>query len=111
MYRQFSYYTSINTSERIKKNMGNNWKKYYRRLEYFSKVPLLISDMTSSNFYTNTKYYKSDIPIIKNRFIYTSDISRGLDLLIDCLLFIQNTIPDISLVVFRKDGFYRKYYY
>ena len=74
MYRQFSYYTSINTSERIKKkSMGskincnemfnnilykskeNNWKKYYRRLEYFSKVPLLISDMTSSNFYTNTK--------------------------------------------------------
>lgn len=74
MYKQFSYYTSINTSERIKKkSMGNkincnkmfnnilykskenNWKKYYRRLEHFSKVPLLISDMTSSNFYTNTK--------------------------------------------------------
>ena len=28
-------------------------------------------------------WFKSDIPIIKNRFIYTSDISRGLDLLID----------------------------
>ena len=74
MNKQFSYYTSINTSERIKKkSMGNkinsnqlfnnvlykskehNWKKYYRRLDYFSNVPLLISDMSSSNYYTNTK--------------------------------------------------------
>ena len=39
------------------KSKENNWKKYYKRLEYFSKVPLLISDMTSSNFYTNTKCY------------------------------------------------------
>ena len=36
---------------KVKKIIG----KYYKRLEYFSKVPLLISDMTSSNFYTNTK--------------------------------------------------------
>ena len=53
----------------------------------------------------DTSYYKPHIPIIKDRFIYTSDISRGLDLLLDCLLYIQNIIPTISLVVFRKNEF------
>ena len=74
----------------------------YNNLNY---INLSIDKYSIINNIIDTKYYKSDIPIIKNRFIYTSDISRGLDLLIDCLLFIQNTIPDISLVVFRKDGF------
>jgi glycosyltransferase involved in cell wall biosynthesis len=50
-------------------------------------------------------YYKPNIPIIKNRFIFTSDISRGLDILLDCLIYIQKYIPDISLVVFRKHMF------
>lgn len=50
-------------------------------------------------------YYKPNIPIIKNRFIFTSDISRGLDILLDCLIYIQKYIPDISLVVFRKHTF------
>ena len=50
-------------------------------------------------------YYQDNIPIIKNRFIYTSDVSRGLDLLLDCLIYLQNKLPDISLVVFRKNEF------
>lgn len=50
-------------------------------------------------------YYKPNIPIIKNRFIYTSDIIRGFDILLNCLIYIQKFIPDISLVVFRNHTF------
>ena len=39
MYRQFSYYTSINTSERIKKSMGNkiNCNEMFNNILYKSK--------------------------------------------------------------------------
>ena len=50
-------------------------------------------------------YYKLNVQVIKNRFIYMSDISRGFDILLDCLLYIQNYIPDISLTVFRSHEF------
>tara|TARA_Y100000741_G_scaffold363403_1_gene351575 strand:+ start:1827 stop:2876 length:1050 start_codon:yes stop_codon:yes gene_type:complete len=50
-------------------------------------------------------YYKSNIPIIKNRFIYMSDPNRGLSILLDCLIYIQKHIPNISLVVFREQDF------
>jgi len=53
----------------------------------------------------NINYYKSNIPIIKNRFIYMSDISRGFTILLECLIYIQKFIPDISLVVFREHEF------
>ena len=51
------------------------------------------------------KYYKPNISIVKNRFIYMSDPNRGLTILLDCLLYIQNYIPDISLTVFRNHEF------
>jgi len=51
------------------------------------------------------KYYKPNLPIIKNRFIYMSSPDRGLTILLDCLLYIQNYIPDISLTVFRSHEF------
>ena len=50
-------------------------------------------------------YYKSNIQVIKNRFIYMSDISRGFTILLDCLIYIQKFIPDISLTVFRSHEF------
>ena len=50
-------------------------------------------------------YYKLNVQVVKNRFIYMSDISRGFDILLDCLLYIQNYIPDISLTVFRSHEF------
>lgn len=50
-------------------------------------------------------YYKPNIQIIKNSFIYMSDPNRGLEILLDCLIYIQNYIPDISLVVFRSHEF------
>ena len=53
----------------------------------------------------NTSYYNSSIKVIKNRFIYTSDISRGFDILLDCLIYIQKFIQNLSLVVFRKHEF------
>lgn len=53
----------------------------------------------------DTSYYDSKIKTIKNRFIYTSDISRGFTILLDCLLYIQKIIPDISLTVFRSHEF------
>ena len=53
----------------------------------------------------DTSFYDSSINIIKNRFIYTSDISRGFDILLDCLIYIQKFIPDVSLVVFRNHEF------
>ena len=52
----------------------------------------------------DTSYYKQT-DIIKNRFIYMSDVSRGLSILLDCLLYIQKYKDDISLVVFRKEEF------
>ena len=53
----------------------------------------------------DTKYYKPNIPIISNRFIYMSDVSRGLSILLDCLIYIQQFIPTISLTVFRSHEF------
>ena len=77
----------------------------YQLNNNLSYIDLPSNKYSIINNIINTTYYKSNISIIKNRFIYTSDVSRGLDLLINCLLFIQNTIPDISLVVFRKNEF------
>tara|TARA_B110000208_G_C11702807_1_gene406486 strand:+ start:30 stop:1232 length:1203 start_codon:yes stop_codon:yes gene_type:complete len=53
----------------------------------------------------DTKFYKKDIHIVTNRFIYMQSPDRGLDLLLDCLLELQVHIPDISLTVFRKNDF------
>ena len=39
-----------------------------------------------------------------------SDISRGFTILLDCLIYIQNYINDISLVVFRKHEFTEEIY-
>ena len=50
-------------------------------------------------------YYKDNVSKIKNSFIYMSDISRGFSILLDCLIYIQNKIPDISLTVFRNHEF------
>lgn len=77
MYKQFSYFSSINTSERnykinnkysitnydsrnlfqniYKKNKRNNWLPSIKRKTYFSIVPLLISEKTSINYITNKK--------------------------------------------------------
>ena len=49
-------------------------------------------------------YYKDNIPIVENSFIYMSDPNRGLTILLDCLIYIQNSI-NISLTVFRKEEF------
>ena len=51
------------------------------------------------------QYYKSNVPIKKNSFVYMSDPNRGLDILLDCLIYIQNYIPNISLSVFRSHEF------
>ena len=50
-------------------------------------------------------YYKPNISIKKNSFIYMSNPDRGLTILLDCLLYIQNYISDISLTVFRSHEF------
>ena len=50
-------------------------------------------------------YYKLNVPIVKNSFIYASDPNRGLDILLDCLIYMQQFISDISLVVFRSNTF------
>jgi len=50
-------------------------------------------------------YYKPNISIKKNSFIYMSDPNRGLNILLDCLIYIQQYIPDISLTVFRHNDF------
>ena len=50
-------------------------------------------------------YYKDNIVKRPNSFIYTSDPSRGLDILLHCLIYIQKIIPTISLTVFRSNEF------
>ena len=51
----------------------------------------------------DTTLFQPNVPIIKNRFIYVSDPKRGLDRVLDCLLHLQTLVPNVSLVVFRKD--------
>jgi len=53
------------------------------------------------------KYYEniSNTNVKKNSFIYMSDPNRGLTILLDCLIYIQKYIPDISLIVFRGHEF------
>lgn len=77
MYKQFSYFPSINTSERnykinnkysiknydsrnlfqniYKRNKRNNWLPSIKRKTYFSIVPLLISEKTSIDYIANKK--------------------------------------------------------
>ena len=79
----------------------SDWHSYNLQLqiqEDISKLHIIYNPIDLS-------YYKPNIPIIKNRYIFPPDPSRGLDILLDCLIFMQNTIPDISLVVFRKNDF------
>ena len=79
----------------------SDWHSYNLQLqiqEDISKLHIIYNPIDLS-------YYKPNIPIIKNRFIFVPAPERGLDILLDCLIFMQNTIPDISLVVFRKDDF------
>ena len=91
-------------------NINKCFNKFIVLSEYhlqnnFQYIKLPLNKYHIINNIIDTKYYKSNIKIIKNRFIYTSDISRGLNLLLDCLIYIQNIIPDISLCVFRKNEF------
>ena len=80
MYKQFSQFHSINTSERnykknkinnkysiknydsrnlfqniYKKNKKNNWLPSIKKKTYFSIVPLLITNKTSIDYITNKK--------------------------------------------------------
>lgn len=43
--------------------------------------------------------------IIKNRFIYCSNPSRGLDSFLDCIIELQKKVPDCSVVIFRSSEF------
>lgn len=71
----------------------------------FDYIKIPINKYTIIPNIQDMNYYKSNIHIIKNRFIYMSDISRGFTILLDCLIYIQKFIPDISLVVFREHEF------
>ena len=53
-----------------------------------SYIDLPLDKYSIINNIIDTTYYKPNVQIIKNRFIYTSDISRGLDLLLDCLIIL-----------------------
>ena len=77
MYKQFTHFPSINTSERnykinnkysiknydsrnlfqniYKRNKRNNWLPSIKRKTYFSIVPLLTSKKTSIDYITNKK--------------------------------------------------------
>ena len=59
----------------------------------------------------DTTFYKKDIHIITNSFIYMQSPDRGLELLLDCLLELQVHIPNISLTVFRKNEFTESIHY
>ena len=90
-------------------NLENNFNKFIVLSDYhlnnnldYIKLPL--SKYTIIPNIIDTSYYRDNVPIIKNKFIYMSDVSRGLTILLDCLLYIQK-YEDISLVVFRKDEF------
>jgi len=83
MYKQFTYYPSINTSERqfkyyIKSNKyyrfkpkpKYNWVNSIKKNTYFLEVPLLISNKTSKYYYTDTKCCSPYHVNKKKKFIY-----------------------------------------
>ena len=90
-------------------NLENSFNKFIVLSDYhlnnnLNYIGLPLSKYTVIPNIIDTTYYKDNIPIVKNSFIYMSDISRGFDILLNCLIYIQN-IVDISLTVFRKDEF------
>ena len=64
---------------------------------YNNKIPYTIIPNS-----LEMKYYKDNVPKIKNRFIYSSDPARGLKVLLECYSVLKKRIPSSSLVIFRK---------
>lgn len=64
-----------------------------------------LDDNYVSYIYNGITNYTLDKSIskIKNRFIYVSGLDRGLSNLIDYLIILQKTFPDISLVFFKNE--------
>lgn len=63
----------------------------------------IIENPFDLDFFYRNNFHIKDMNKIKNRFIYVSDLSRGFDILLDCLIFLQNIYPDISLSFFRSN--------
>lgn len=80
----------------------NNMKRYYKFIE--NEKYDVIENPIDLSYYYKYSLDKSNPSKIKNRFIYVSDLSRGFELLLDCLIEIQKKIPDISLIFFRSSG-------
>lgn len=82
MYKQFQYFSSINTSERNYKKIGidkikpsykifetiyyrnkeHNWKPFHKNIKYFSYISPLNSTLSTLNNHINNKssYYKNE---------------------------------------------------
>lgn len=61
--------------------------------EYYHKIHVISNGIDESNF-------KNDVSKIKNRFIYCSDTSRGLDVLLTIFPKIKHYIPDATLDIY-----------
>jgi len=79
----------------------NNVKKIYPFIE--DKKYEIIENPIDLKFFYKNNFDKKSINKIKNRFVYISDLKRGFNLLLDCLLVLQESFPDISLVFFRSN--------
>lgn len=75
----------------------SNMKLYYPFIED-SKYEIIENPINLEFYDKNKSLIKNKI---KNKFIYVSDLTRGFSLLLDCLIKLQDKIPDLSLVFFR----------
>mgnify|MGYP001324803086 CR=1 FL=1 len=100
-------YQGLNLLENVKSNIDGfvilseshkqNLDNVHLAHNYNNKIPYTIIPNS-----LEMKYYKNDVPKIKNRFIYSSDPARGLDILIECYSVLKKKVPSSSLMIFRK---------
>lgn len=97
----FNLYNKIDKFVCLSKWHIQNMKIHYPFIE--DKKYQIIKNPVDLEFFYNKQLNIKDVDKIKNRFVYVSDLSRGFNLLLDCLIYLQNIYPDISLSFFRSN--------
>ena len=98
MLEENAKYLMLNMMDKITGIIAlTNWHKNFL-INYYgldpNKIFIIGNGLAQENF--NKKVDK-----IKNRFIYTSAPNRGLDKLIEYMLEIRKTVPDVTLYIYR----------
>ena len=81
----------------------SNWQKnnILNVYSFLDKNKLYIIENLPDNKILNIKINKNQK--IKNSFIYFTDLNRGFDLLVDCLLYLEQFYDNLSLTFFKSE--------